>query len=211
MKTEKLIRELAAAPYPRSSPSKASALSAAALCGVAIAVVSVIALMGLRHDWSHALTPMALKIGYGLLGAAFLTPLVLRAASPSVRLKGAAVAIFILPALAILVTGIGLAIAPNQSQWMLWLNGGATGCIACIAALAVPIGAVLMLTARRFGPTRLTLAGAALGALAGALAIIPYSLNCQIDSAPYVATWYGLAILVCALLGGVVGSRLLRW
>lgn len=211
MKTEELIQELASAPQPGSPVSKAAALLAAAFCGVVITVVGVVGFMGLRHDWSHALTPMVLKIGYGLLAACLLIPLALHAAGPNVRLKNSAVAIFLLPVIAISITWIGLTTAPNQSRWTLWLNGGATGCIACIAALAVPIGAILMLTARRFAPTRLTLAGAALGALAGALAVIPYSLNCQIDSAPYVATWYGLAILFCALIGAVLGSRFLRW
>lgn len=65
--------------------------------------------------------------------------------------------------------------------------------------------------ARRFGPTRLSAAGAALGAVAGALAAIPYSLFCPIDSAPYVATGYTAAIVLCAGIGALAGGRMLVW
>jgi hypothetical protein len=38
-----------------------------------------------------------------------------------------------------------------------------------------------------------------------------YSMYCPVDSAAFVATWYALAIALCAAVGAIVGSILLRW
>ena len=38
-----------------------------------------------------------------------------------------------------------------------------------------------------------------------------YAMYCPTDSVAFVTTWYALAIAVCAALGALLGSRLLRW
>jgi hypothetical protein len=65
--------------------------------------------------------------------------------------------------------------------------------------------------ARSLAPTRLTLSGAALGALSGGLGAMAYAMYCPVDSVAFVTTWYVVAIAICAALGAVIGSRLLRW
>ena len=38
-----------------------------------------------------------------------------------------------------------------------------------------------------------------------------YAMYCPIDSAAFVVTWYAVAIGLCAAIGALVGSILLRW
>jgi hypothetical protein len=38
-----------------------------------------------------------------------------------------------------------------------------------------------------------------------------YALHCTDDSLPFIALWYGGAIVMCTLAGAVLGPRLLRW
>ncbi|MBL8531151.1 MAG: DUF1109 family protein, partial [Hyphomonadaceae bacterium] len=62
-----------------------------------------------------------------------------------------------------------------------------------------------------FAPTRLALAGAAIGAISGGVGAMAYAMYCPTDSVAFVTTWYSLAIALCAAIGAGVGSRLLRW
>ena len=55
------------------------------------------------------------------------------------------------------------------------------------------------------------LAGAVAGTLAGSLGAALYAAHCVDDSPLFVATWYGLAITVVAVVGALLGARLLRW
>jgi hypothetical protein len=92
-----------------------------------------------------------------------------------------------------------------------WLAGGFPSCIAGIPLLSVPIALLLIWAWREAAPTRLALAGAAIGATAGGLAAMIYALYCPIDSVAYVTTWYGVGIGLSAALGALLGTRLLRW
>jgi hypothetical protein len=80
-----------------------------------------------------------------------------------------------------------------------------------VPLLAAPTGAGLIWLARGLAPTRLAASGAAIGALAGGIGAMAYSMYCPVDSAAFVATWYALAIALCAAVGAIVGSILLRW
>jgi len=49
------------------------------------------------------------------------------------------------------------------------------------------------------------------GRAAGGISAFVYALHCTDDWFPFIALRYGLTIALCAVLGGVVGRRLLRW
>ena len=38
-----------------------------------------------------------------------------------------------------------------------------------------------------------------------------YAMYCPVDSVAFVTTWYAVAIGLCAAVGAIVGTRLLRW
>jgi len=46
---------------------------------------------------------------------------------------------------------------------------------------------------------------------AGAISALVYALYCTDDSLAFVAVWYGVTIAGCALVGGLLGPKLLRW
>ena len=60
-------------------------------------------------------------------------------------------------------------------------------------------------------PTRLALAGAGAGLLAGALGALVYALHCPELAASFLAVWYVLGIAIPALAGALLGPRVLRW
>jgi hypothetical protein len=64
---------------------------------------------------------------------------------------------------------------------------------------------------RELAPTRLRLAGAGTGLLAGSLGALVYSLHCPESAAPFIAFWYLLGMLIPTALGALLGPRLLRW
>ncbi len=208
MSTEDLIQRLVQSPTQRTR--FVSTFAIASLLGLSVASLVFLASTGARPDLFSAWAPTLLKLSFGLTAALALAPLIWRAARPNIRLLETLVPSAIMAAAAALITVAGLIDAPSELRWVLWTGGGAPDCLVRIPLIALPIAAALFLAARRFAPTRLAFAGAALGAGAGALAAIPYSLFCPIDSAPYVATWYSVSILLCAALGAAAG-RMLRW
>ena len=67
----------------------------------------------------------------------------------------------------------------------------------------------------RFGraqPTQLRLSGAIAGVVAGGLGAAAYALSCSSENTiPFIAFRYNAAIVLCALIGAQLGTRLLRW
>ncbi|MEQ1808523.1 MAG: DUF1109 domain-containing protein [Terricaulis sp.] len=208
MNTEDLIKRLAQTSSPAGNWSWGFA--GAGLIGFGAASALLLLSSGTRPDLLDAWAPTSLKVAFGLVAALAVLPFLWRAARPNVKLRDtlAPAAVFI--AIAAMVTFTALVIAPQDLRWVLWIGGGAPDCLIRIPLISLPIMAALYFAARKSAPTRLSLAGAALGAAAGALAAIPYSLFCPIDSASYVATWYTVSILICSLLGAC-SARALRW
>lgn len=64
---------------------------------------------------------------------------------------------------------------------------------------------------RGLAPTRLALAGAASGLLAGALGALVYALHCTEIAAPFLGIWYVIGMLIPTAIGALLGPRMLRW
>ena len=60
-------------------------------------------------------------------------------------------------------------------------------------------------------PTRLALAGAAAGLLAGAIGALVYALHCPEMEAPFLGVWYVAGMLIPAAAGALLGPIVLRW
>jgi hypothetical protein len=84
-------------------------------------------------------------------------------------------------------------------------------CSANIALLSAPVFASLLWSMRSLAPTQLGWAGTISGLLAGAVGASIYALHCPELAVPFVAIWYGLGMLFWAVVGAVLGPRLLRW
>jgi len=84
-------------------------------------------------------------------------------------------------------------------------------CLVCIPLFAAVPFVALIGAARNGAPTSLTRTGAAAGLVAGAFGAAAYALHGPDDLVPFIAVWYSAAIGLCALVGALLGRRLLQW
>ena len=99
-----------------------------------------------------------------------------------------------------------------MSLWpTLWLGQSWRDCSWRILLLSAPIFAAMVWQVRQAAPTRLRLAGAAIGLASGAAAAMLYALGCAETSACFILAWYSLAIAAAATIGALAGPVLLRW
>lgn len=209
MNTDDFINDLSHRTPPRA-PRRAT-LALYGLAGLLLAGIAFIAIGGVRPDLEAARLSTALKMGFGALVVMAMLPIMNRVVGNDLRIARATLGVISVAVVAAGVSITGMAMTHEPLRWTLWTGGGVPSCLWQIPLIAAPTGAALILAMRRFGPTRLSVAGMTAGAVAGALSAIPYSLFCPIDFAPYVATWYTAAFAICAALGATMGARLLRW
>ncbi len=151
------------------------------------------------------------KIAFaGALAAAALFA-ALRLSRPGARLSRIPPALAA-PVLAMWALAAATLARAEPSRWpQLFLGETWASCPFLIAMLSAPLFAGAIWAMRNLAPTRLRLAGAAAGLLAGAMATLVYSLHCPEMQAPFLAFWYLLGMLIPAAAGALAGPRLLRW
>jgi hypothetical protein len=210
MKTDDLIAALSREVPPVSRAELPRRIAVATVAGVSLTLFLLWLTLGLRNDMVRAAAPIALKTAFAALATVVSGYVAIRFARPGGR------AAWLAAVGAVLVGGLVVAAAAlvglePGDRLQAWLAGGFPSCIAGIPLLSVPIALLLIWAWREAAPTRLALAGAAIGATAGGLAAMIYALYCPIDSVAYVTTWYGVGIGLSAALGALLGTRLLRW
>ncbi len=212
MRTDQLIRALAADPAP---PARPVALNLALALAAAFAVSALLfqATLGARPDIAAAAgTPrFLLKFVEAILLFAAALVLVLRLCTPGAPTRGVTIALFAAPALLALAVVFELYLLPADIWGKTLFGSNAITCLRSISLLALaPLtGALFVL--RHGAPTRPALAGAIAGLLAGGMGAALYAAHCIDDSPLFVATWYTIAILPVTALGAAIGSRVLRW
>ena len=212
MKTNDLIDALARGVEPAKPASTRRDLTVTLIVGLIAAIILVVIGLEVRPDIGVARMPVMMKAMFSALAAAVMLPLVVQLMKPGRPLAwriGAVIAFFALCALA---TIISLAGEMPERRFDALMGGAAfPWCVVLIPVLATPTAALLLWLMRSFAPTRLTLLGAAIGAISGGIGAMAYAMYCPTDSVAFVATWYALGIAVSAALGAVIGARLLRW
>lgn len=213
MKTEDLIATLAADATPAPRSPLGAGLALACACAAAVSLAVLLAWLGLRPDLMDALRTRtfwmkATYTGWLTIGG-FLA--VARLARPGGRLGVAAwvVAAGVVSMLA--MGGLGLMQAPMPQRMGDMMGHSWNACPFRIVVFGIPVFLALVWFLRRLAPTRLALAGAGAGLLAGALGATVYGLACTETAAAFVAVWYTLGIAACAAIGALLGPRLLRW
>ena len=211
MKTDRLIDMLAKGVEPARKPTFKRQLALTAAAGLIVAILSVALGAGVRPDIGAALAPVLMKAGFAACAAAIVLPLTLQLMRPGRPLGWRILAIGAFVALTALIAFVALMGADPAERMRLLMGGSFPWCIVFIPLLATPTAAGLLWLMRAFAPTRLTMTGAAIGAFSGGMGAIAYALYCPVDSVAFVTVWYVLAISVCAVLGAIIGARLLRW
>lgn len=211
MKTDKLIDMLSRGIEPTERPNWRGRLALTLLAGLVAAVLVVKFTIGMRPDMDSAMTPMMLKAAFSAAAAAAILPLAVRLAKPGCPLGWRLIAVLLFAGLSLVAGFVALMGAPSADRMQAWMGGGFPWCLVMVPILAAPTAAGLVWVMRSLAPTRLTLTGAAIGALSGGVAAMAYAMYCPVDSIAFVTTWYVLAIALCAALGALIGARFLRW
>lgn len=211
MKTNDLIDMLAHEVEPAERPRWRVRVWATLAAGLAIAALLVASFIHVRPDIGAATVPVLLKAAFSAAAAASVLPLAMRLMQPGAPLGWRTLAVLIFAGVCVLATVIALAGMPSEERMRAWTGGGFPWCIVEIPIFSAPAAALMVWLARGLAPTRLPLTGAAIGALSGSLGAMAYAMYCPVDSAPFVTTWYAAAIAICAALGAIAGSKLLRW
>lgn len=213
MKTDDLITMLANG-AGAVEPNAAARRYATALGWGAFGSTLVMAIMlGVRQDiYEAALLPMFwFKLAFPASVAFASLVAALRLSRPGAQL-GWVPAALAAPVLAMwLLAAFQLVDATPQDRQDLIMGVSASSCPFNIAILSAPVFVAAMWAMRGLAPTRLVLAGAAAGLLAGGVGALAYALYCIEMAAPFLGTWYLAGMLIPAAAGALVGPLLLRW
>ena len=213
MKTDELVALLARDATPVKRGVLPMRIGIFSIIGAIAAFGILVAWLGIRPDLAEAVTGSTYwmktlyTFGVGIAGFA----LVERLSRPGAKGRiGWALAGFFTVAILAIAASQLIATPPEQMR-AAFMGSSWDKCPWRILALSLPGLAVILWTMRRFAPTRPALAGAAAGLLAGGIAATVYGLHCQEIAAPFVALWYSLGMILSAIVGSLIGSRLLRW
>ncbi len=213
MKTDDLISMLAGGTAPVAQGAWQTRYVVALGWGAIGTMLLMALFLGVRADLTEAIwLPMfwvKLAFPVALFAGALLA--VLRLSRPGVRLGRASAAIAA-PVLAMwMLAAVALLAAAPAERGELILGFSWNSCPFTIALLSVPLFAASLWAMKGYAPTRLALAGGAAGLLAGAGGALVYALYCPEMAAPFIAVWYLLGMLIPAIVGALIGPRLLRW
>lgn len=212
MRTDDLIAQLSGGLEPVTRGALTRTVSFALGVGLVLSVTVMLSVLGLRHDFHQAMVSfgMWMKMIYTFAIAAFGLWLVGRAGRPGAGMRRPALLLLLPVAAILLLTGMQMA-APGADARALVMGHSSDVCATNIILVAAPTLAASFWALRRMAPTRLVLAGAIAGLFAGAAGAFVYAFHCTEGSAPFVAVWYSLGILLTTGIGAFLGRWALRW
>lgn len=213
MKTDDLTTMLATGAGAVDSNAAIHRYVAALGWGALGATLLMAILLGVRHDLGHAVSqPMFwVKLGYVVCLALASLFALARLSRPGLSLTGVGLAVVAPAATMWILAAFELAGADSVERTRLLFGDTWTSCPFLITLLSVPTFVALAWAIKGLAPTRLRLAGAAVGLASGGVAAVVYSLHCQEMGAPFLGSWYLLGLLIPAGIGALSGPRLLRW
>lgn len=214
MRTDDLIAQLAAETRVVRPHAVERGVALHLVLGAAVAVVLLVATLGLRPDMSVAVGTATfwMKFGFTAVVGALGVVATCRLARPGAALRPVFWVAAIAPFAMIATMAIFeiLAVAPAD-RIDVWLGSSWKTCPVWILAISAPVLLAVTLSMRRFAPTRPVLTGMALGMAAGGIGATVYGLHCQENAAAFLATWYVLGMAVVGVIGAAIGPRALRW
>jgi hypothetical protein len=213
MNTDQLIAMLATTATPVEPNAAARRYAVAMGCSAFGAALLMVVLLGVRSDLSDAamLPTFWVKVMFvaGLAAAGLVAAM--RLSRPGVPLGWVPCAFLALVVgmwalAAIQLFNVDPALRPELFFGTTWQS-----CPFWIAMLSTPMFIAVLWAMKGLAPTRLRLAGAAMGFAAGAMGALVYSLHCPELAAPFLGFWYLLGMLIPTAVGMALGPRLLHW
>lgn len=212
MKTDELIGHLSEDLESTPSHYVGRVLAMGLGLGFLLSAILMLAAMGPRPDLASAMEGGAfwMKLAYTLSFTALGLWMVER--------LGRSDTSAVKPAL-LLVMPVALLLAVAVIQWMqpgvdrhhLVMGDSWRVCAIDILTISLPAFVATFWALRKLAPTRLALAGAGAGLLAGGIGASVYAFHCVEYTAPFILIWYTSGMAAAALIGAVIGRWALRW
>ncbi|WP_028205459.1 DUF1109 domain-containing protein [Paraburkholderia nodosa] len=213
MKTRELVTRLASDVSPVERNAVPRLLTRALLYGLAGSAALLVALYGVRSDMPELIltTMFWIRLAFPLAIIAAAMELAGRLGRPGARLRLAGLAAALPVASMLLAAGSILLATPPGYRLELMLGTTWRTTTANVVLLSLPSLAAILRAMKQLAPTRLALAGAGAGLLAGAQGLLVYSLYCSEMAVPFWGVWYVLAIVITTAAGSAVAPHCLRW
>ncbi|HEY1609579.1 MAG TPA: DUF1109 domain-containing protein, partial [Paraburkholderia sp.] len=178
-----------------------------------VALLLVLVLYGPRHDLDKMLAaPLFwLKLAFPVCVALGAAVGIARIARPGMQVRYAWVGVALPAALLWAAGALVWLFAPPALRDGLLFGRTWRSCPFSIPFLSIPGFVALLHALRGLAPTRLRVAGALAGLLAGSTAALAYCIHCPEMGVPFWAVWYALGIASPAALGALGGPAWLRW
>jgi hypothetical protein len=213
MKTDELIDMLSTNVEPVKGGEPRNLLMIALAVGAVAALCLMLAMFGVRanapgeQNFSIKVLALAVTLGLVAVGTRFL----IKSARPGEPGRRPLVLLGLL-FFAILSTGIVALALAHPAAWGGMIFGPQwAACLICIPLFAIAPFVSLVWALRREAPTNLARTGAVAGLVAGALGAAVFALHHPGGSIPFLVLWYGGPIVLCSIVGAILGPRLLRW
>ncbi|HWM46047.1 MAG TPA: DUF1109 domain-containing protein [Xanthobacteraceae bacterium] len=183
----------------------------AGTCAAALPVLAVVVLLLARNpqiEGGSINSALAFNIAVWLTLAASALWALVELAQPGGSRRAWT---YLLPAPILLGSGMAAELARTPSStWTTRIVGGnAATCVTLVTLFSMPILTSLIYVLRSVVVTTPRFAGAAAGLLAGSVSAAIYVWHNQELSLLFVATWPGLAVMIVAVLGAIVGRKFL--
>jgi hypothetical protein len=209
MKTDDLIRALAADAAP--APAPARQVLPLFLPAILVSLLAVLAVLGARPDLPQALVSFVPVMRHILSLAVFA--FALTAALQLARPEGRAA---LWPLALIAAAALGLLLwayltTPPDARMTALMGRTTNICLVAIPILSALPTAALFAALRDGASTRPALSGALIGLAGGGAGAAVYAIHCTESSPLFYITWYGLAVLAVTAVSALLGPRLLRW
>ncbi len=212
MKTDDLIAHLSSDLAPAPSRYVARVLAMGLGLGILLSGLAMLAAMGPRPDLMVAMQGGAfwMKLAYTLSFTALGLWLVERLGRSDASAKSPALLLGV-PMILLLAAAAIQLLQPGVDRHHMVMGDSWRVCALDIVTLSLPIFVTLFWALRKLAPTRLGLAGAGAGLLAGGAGASVYAFHCVEYTAPFIFIWYTTGIAAAALIGAVIGRWALRW
>jgi len=212
VKTDELIIHLSADLAPAPAHYVGRVLTLGLGLGFLLSALVMLIAMGPRPDLAVAIVGGAfwMKLAYTLSLTGLGLWLVDRLGRADASARSPTVMLAV-PVILLLMVAIVQFFQPGVNHHHLVLGDSWQVCAIDILTLSVPIFITVFWAVRKLAPTRLGLAGAGAGLLAGAGGASVYAIHCVEYTAPFILIWYTTGIAAAALIGALIGRWALRW
>ncbi len=212
MKTDELIAHLSADLEEAPAHYVGRVLAMGLGLGFLLSAILMLTAMGPRPDLAVAMTGGAfwMKLAYTLSFAALGLWLVERLGRSDASARKPTL-LLLVPVILLLAVAIVQLMTPGVNRHHLVMGDSWRVCALDILTLSVPVFVTVFWALRKLAPTRLALAGAGAGLLAGAAGASVYAFHCVEYTAPFILIWYTTGIAAAALIGAGISRWALRW